>query len=373
MDRETIGTDRVRLRLFRDSDIDNLMAGCNDSLTRRFLPHLSAPYTEADAHWWISEGTTGVWARGGAAYAIADPVTDRLIGGIGVDHVVLARCQGEVGYWVAPWARGRGVATAATRALADRALSQGFARLELLTEQENVASQRVALASGFRREGTRRDAGTRPDGSRHDLLAWSRLATDADTPQARILADLPGGALTDGVVTLRPLTAADGDFVYDLHCLPDVIAASMSTVAPTRADVARRCLLAPARWLAGERADLLILDAASGDPAGEIALYLQESQPGEAMIGYAVAPQWRGYGYPGRATRLLARWVFDHTGIQRLTAGTAPTNLRSQRALEKSGFQREGRERGRLVGSTGRRVDALRYGLLPQDLDLDSR
>ncbi|RKR90348.1 RimJ/RimL family protein N-acetyltransferase [Micromonospora pisi] len=369
MDRETIGTDRVRLRLFRDSDTDALMAGCNDPLTRRFLPHLSSPYTEADAHWWISEGTTGVWARGGAAYAITDPVTDRLLGGIGIDHVVLARRQGEFGYWVAPWARGRGIATAATRALAERALSQGFARLELLTEQENVASQRVALASGFRREGIRRDAGTRPDGSRHDLLAWSRLSTDPDIAQDRLLPDLPGGSLTDGVVTLRPLTAADGEFVYELHSLPDVIAGSVSGVAPTRADVARRCLLAPARWLAGARADLLILDAASGGPAGEISLHHQESQPGEAMIGYAISPRWRRRGYPSRATRLLARWVFDHTGIQRLTAGTSPANLGSQRALEKSGFQREGRERGRLAGPTGQRVDALLFGLLPEDLE----
>lgn len=368
MNRETIETDRVRLRPFRDPDTDGLVAGCGDPLTRRFLPYLPDPYTVADAHWWISEGTAANWDRGGAAYAIADPASDRLLGGIGVDHVVPARGQGEIGYWLAPWARGRGIATAAVRALAERALTHGFARLELLTEQENTASQRVALASGFQREGVRRGAGSRPDGSRHDLVAWARLAGDPPGPVARVLPDLPGGALTDGVVTLRPLAAADAEFVHRMHSLPEVVAHSTPPVAPDRAQVERRCAEAAARWLAGVRADLLILDAASGAPTGEIALHYQEPETRQAMIGYAMQPEWRGRGYPSRAARLLARWAFDNAGIGRLIAGAAPENLGSQRVLEKAGFRREGLQRGRLPGPGGDRADDVPFALLPQDL-----
>ncbi|MFK3980975.1 GNAT family N-acetyltransferase [Micromonospora sp. NPDC050397] len=368
MDRETIETDRVRLRLFRDQDTDGLVAGCGDPLTRRFLPHLPDPYTVADAHWWISEGTAAVWDRGGAAYAIADPADDRLLGGIGLDHVVPARAQGEVGYWLAPWARGRGIVTAAVRALAERALGDGFARLELLTEQENAASQRVALASDFRREGVRRGLGSRPDGSRHDLVAWARLADDPPGPVTRVLPDLPGGTLTDGVVTLRPLAADDADFVHRMHSLPEVVAHSVPPIAPDRAQVGRRCAEAAARWLAGARADLLILDAATGQPTGEIALYYQEPETGQAMIGYAMRPEWRGHGYPSRAARLLARWAFDQTGISRLVAGAAPENRGSQRVLEKAGFRREGLQRGRLPGPAGDRADDVLFALLARDL-----
>ncbi|WP_326560847.1 GNAT family N-acetyltransferase [Micromonospora sp. NBC_01796] len=368
MNRETIEAPGVRLRLFRDADLEDLMVGCNDPLTRRFLPHLPGPYTAADAHWWISDGTAAVWARGGAAYAIADPATDRLLGGIGIDQVAPARGQGEIGYWVTPRARGRGVATAATTLLAGRALTHGFARLELLTDPENVASQRVALGSGFSREGIRRGAGNAPDGSRHDLVAWARLADDPPGPAARLLPDLPGGLLTDGVVTLRPLTAADTEFVHRLRSLPEMVATSVPPVAPERAEVADRCARAPGQWLAGERADLVILDTATGTPAGEIGLYYQEPQTGQAMIGYGMGPEWRGRGYPTRAARLVARWAFEDAGIERLIAGAAPDNPGSRRVLEKAGFRQEGELRGRLPGPAGRRLDDVLYGMLPQDL-----
>jgi RimJ/RimL family protein N-acetyltransferase len=247
MNREIIEATGVRLRLFHDLDVDDLAAGCDDALTRLFLPRLPDPYTGEDARWWITEGTAASWAGGGAAYAIADPVTDRLLGGIGIEQVMPNRAQGEVGYWVAPWARGRGVATAATTALAGRALAHGFARLELLCDPENVASQRVALGAGFQREGMRRGGGTGLDDSRHDLVAWARLATDPPGPAARILPDLPDACLTDGVVTLRPLTAADGEFVHRLQSLPDVVATGgprprrgRATVRPRAEPLARR-------------------------------------------------------------------------------------------------------------------------------------
>ncbi|MDG4833077.1 GNAT family N-acetyltransferase [Solwaraspora sp. WMMD1047] len=365
---ETIETDRVRLRRYQETDIADLMAGCGDPLTRRFLPALPDPYTEIDARWWIADGSGAEWAAGGAAYAIADPGSDRLLGGIGIGNVQRLRGQGEVGYWVAPWARRQGVATAAVTALVDRAFATGFTRLELLTHLDNGPSQRVALAAGFQREGVRRGAGPGRGGGRRDLLGWARLAGDPAGPTPRTLPDLPGGRLTDGVVVLRPLAAADTDFLFALQRLPEVVATSVPPLAPERSAIAAKCAGAESSWLAGSRADLVILDAASGEPAGEIGLYYQEPPTGQAMIGYAMLPAWRGRGYPTRAARLLARWAFDATGIARLIAGTLPENTGSQRVLEKAGFQREGHLRGRLPGIAGTRVDDILYALLPTDL-----
>ena len=86
-----------------------------------------------------------------------------------MDRLVPVRQQAEIGYWVAPWARRRGVATAAVRAMSGWAFANaGVVRLELLTDWANVGSQRVALAAGFQREGVRRsaasDRGRRPRG-----------------------------------------------------------------------------------------------------------------------------------------------------------------------------------------------------------------
>jgi RimJ/RimL family protein N-acetyltransferase len=358
----------VRLRAMQLSDADDVATACADPETQHFLPHLPSPYTHEDALWWITQGAPAAWAAGGAAYAVVDPATDRLLGGVGLGQVSAERLQGEIGYWVAPWARRRGVATAAATALAAWAFARGAGRLELLTAWENLPSQRVAMAAGFRREGVRRAGMVRRGGGRYDVIAWVRLADDPPGPVPRRLGDLPGGRLTDGVVTLRPLRPADADFVYALHTLPDVVATSVPAVAPDRAEIGLRCARAGAHWLAGERADLVIEDAATGAPAGDIGLYYQEPTTGQAMIGYSMLPAWRGRGYATRAARLLARWAFDQPGLARLIAGTKPDNVGSQRVLEGVGFRREGYLRGRLPLPDGGRLDDVAYGLLPSDL-----
>ena len=366
---EPIEAGVVRLRPYRDSDADDVATACGDPITQHFLPGLPSPYTRDDAVWWITEGAPAAWARGGAAYAVADPATDRLLGGVGLGGFEPEREKGEIGYWTAPWARGRGVATAAARALAARAFESGFARLELLAALENPRSQRVAFAAGFRLEGVRR--GALPGsggGARRDAAAFARLAEDPPSPTARLLPDLPGGALTDGVVTLRPVGPGDVDFYYGLLNTPDVTATIVPPIGPDYEEVRLRCVRAEARWLSGERADLLIVDAASGRAAGDIGLYYGEPATGQAMVGYCLLPEFRGRGLATRACVLLARWAFGHTGIGRLIAGTNPTNVGSQRVLGRAGFRNEGYQRGRLPGLHGGRVDDVLFGLLPQDL-----
>ncbi|RKN38077.1 GNAT family N-acetyltransferase [Micromonospora endolithica] len=369
MSMEIIETHGVRLRPYLITDAADAAAGCDDPLTSRFLPGLPSPYTEADARWWITEGAPAVWAGGGAAYAIADPDTDRLLGGAGLSQVVPFRSQAEVGYWVAPWARGRGVATAATRALAGHAFATGTARLELLTHPENTASQRVALAAGFRHEGVRRAAGPTRTGERADLIAWVRLADDPPGPARRVLPDLPDGRLTDGVVTLRPLRGDDAGTMFRLHTRPEVVANQPPPVPPTREAITRRCALSGSAWLTGSIARLLILDTATGEPAGSCGLSVTEPAAfGEGMVGYALLPDWRGRGYATRALRLLAGWAFGPVGMARLVAGTLPGNVASHRVLENVGFRREGLLTGRLPGLDGTRTDDLAFGLVPGEL-----
>lgn len=55
---------------------------------------------------------------------------------------------GHIGYAVVPWKRGRGYATRALALLLPDARAEGLAYVELTTESDNAASQRVIKANG---------------------------------------------------------------------------------------------------------------------------------------------------------------------------------------------------------------------------------
>lgn len=363
---ESIDGAGVRIRRYHEEDIPDVRAGCDDPLTQRFLPLLPSPYTQADAAWWVTEGAAAAFSAGGGNFAIADPASDRLIGGIGIPHQ--RDGAGEIGYWIAPWARQRGVATAATRALTEYAFSAGYGRMQLRTEFENTASQRVAIRAGFLREAVQRAAAIGRDGTRHDLIVWARVIGDPPGPSPRALPDLPGGELTDGVIRLRPVGPSNAAELHAVRVLPEVVDTSVPPRAPTPAETARRCAHAEAAWLAGQQARIVIRDNATGDFVGEIGLSYSEPLLGQAMIGYTIAPAWRRRGYATRAVVLLTRWALNHTEIVRITAGIAPWNTSSGRVLTRAGFVPEGHERGRLPDSAGGRTDVNTYALLRSDV-----
>ncbi|GAA3394333.1 GNAT family protein [Cryptosporangium minutisporangium] len=59
-------------------------------------------------------------------------------------------------------------------------------------------------------------------------------------------------------------------------------------------------------------------------------------------IGIVVLPEWRGQGVGWRAQAMLCDYLFSHTPVQRIQAGTHPENTAEQKALVKAGFQLEG-------------------------------
>ncbi|MEU4567789.1 GNAT family protein [Micromonospora sp. NPDC023956] len=59
-------------------------------------------------------------------------------------------------------------------------------------------------------------------------------------------------------------------------------------------------------------------------------------------IGIALLPEWRGRGVGWRAQAMLCDYLFTHTPVQRIQAGTQPENVAEQAALTRAGFQFEG-------------------------------
>ncbi|WP_030924658.1 GNAT family N-acetyltransferase [Streptosporangium amethystogenes] len=119
----------------------------------------------------------GVWGFRDDARAFAVVSNGEVVGNVAVSNID-AHETGWVSYWTIPRARGRGVAVAAARKMAEWAFGErGLFRLELAHRVSNVASCAVATRAGFRSEGIER-AKLSYAGVRHDVERHARLATD---------------------------------------------------------------------------------------------------------------------------------------------------------------------------------------------------
>jgi RimJ/RimL family protein N-acetyltransferase len=163
--------DAIALRDRTEADVPAISAACQDPEIARWT-QVPSPYTEDDARAFVADFPN--------ARLIVDVETNELLGSIGwrwVDQNV------QVGYWVKREARGRGVATRALRLLSRWAFDELRARrVQLLTEPDNKASQRVAEKAGFTAEGKLRSyielKGRRRDAIMYGLIPEDLPATD---------------------------------------------------------------------------------------------------------------------------------------------------------------------------------------------------
>ena len=167
----------VVLRPWRTEDVPAVAAACQDAEIVRWLSFVPQPYTEEDARFYVEDCIAAADDR--KPFAITDAETGEVIGSI---EMRINRMQtGHVGYWLAAEARGRGLTTAALRALSRWAIEDlGLGRVELVTDPDNLASQRVAEKAGFRREGVLRSILVNRDGSRRDGVMFSLLPGELD-------------------------------------------------------------------------------------------------------------------------------------------------------------------------------------------------
>lgn len=133
--------------------------------------------TVQDALDWIHESARRWGDEEGGNWAIVDD-DDKPLGRLGLHSVSLRFGVAEVGYWVLPHARRRGIATAGVSALSSWALDDiGLHRLILEHSTQNEPSCRVAEAAGFSLEGVMRSALKHEDGW-HDMHLHGRIASD---------------------------------------------------------------------------------------------------------------------------------------------------------------------------------------------------
>ncbi|MBB3949682.1 GNAT family N-acetyltransferase [Aureimonas jatrophae] len=110
-----------------------------------------------------------------------------------------------------------------------------------------------------------------------------------------------------------------------------------------------------------------IFDALGEQLAGGITLgRIQRGVAQTATIGYWMGQIHAGQGIMYRALDLVKTFAFDVEGLHRLEAACLPSNARSIRLLEKSGFRQEGLLR-QYLKIAGVWEDHRLYGLLTDD------
>lgn len=85
----------------------------------------------------------------------------------------------------------------------------------------------------------------------------------------------------------------------------------------------------------------LMIEKTTGNTVGTCSLHDRENVDG-MDIGYALLPQYEGYGYATEGAEAMVKFAFEVQQQQQVSAITTPQNTGSCRVLEKLGFQYKG-------------------------------
>jgi ribosomal-protein-serine acetyltransferase len=176
--------------------------------------------------------------------------------------------------------------------------------------------------------------------------------------------------LTDGVVVLRPPTWNDVSGIFE------AVRESIADLKPWMAwcddgysaeDTRVWVDMLPEQWREGMEYAFVITDAGDGTILGGCSLGHISRLYQMANLGYWVRSSRRGQGIAGRAAKLAARFGFKRLGLTRAEIVVAVENTASLRVAAKSGAQREGILRNRIVVRE-KIYDAVMHSLVPADL-----
>lgn len=377
--------DDLLIRPWRTTDATAVHRACQDPEIPRWTP-VPSPYLTEHAQGFVTTHNTRVWATGtGASFGIFDLDSGELLGFTGLVRLDLAAKTAEIGYWTAPWARGRGVSERGSRAIAHWAFhALGVRRIDWRATVGNHASLLVALRIGVRVEGIARSSIRNTDGTVEDCWVGSLLPNELTPPGAA------GPARTGSIEARRaaifgrpqptlPFTTSNGtgqlrapqhrdldDIVASCH---DPESIRWTTVPlPYQHDDAIFFVTTHSRrlWDRGNGA-VFAITGPDDRYAGSMELRISPEDPALADVGFLVSPWARGRGYCPAALRAMSQWGCAELGLSRIEWRAYVGNQASRRAAEKAGFTIEGVQRARCV-HRGQRRDSWVGSLMAQDL-----
>jgi RimJ/RimL family protein N-acetyltransferase len=167
----------ITLRKPEERDIVSIFEGVKDPLIPRFT-RISADYQMTSAEHYVRERSpNGLKLR--SELQLVLEYDRKFAGAISFHTLDLDNAKAEIGYWLTADARGKGVATAATKLLTAYGFDTiGLHRIEALVVASNAPSLKVIQNAGFTQEGVMRDRSCCDDGSREDMIIFAAIRSD---------------------------------------------------------------------------------------------------------------------------------------------------------------------------------------------------
>ncbi|HWE15076.1 MAG TPA: GNAT family protein [Solirubrobacteraceae bacterium] len=168
------------LRQAAERDIPETLIAHQDDPDMHVRIGLERPPSGAELGRRIDGGAVERASGAGVWLTIVAAGEDECCGGLDVHEVDWDHLRAEIGIWVGPQRRGRGMATDALRLGARWLLDTcGLKRVQLLTEPDNAPMRRAARKAGFGEEGVLR-AYLRERNDRVDVVVISLIAEDLE-------------------------------------------------------------------------------------------------------------------------------------------------------------------------------------------------
>lgn len=167
---------------------------------------------------------------------------------------------------------------------------------------------------------------------------------------------------------LRNLEVSDAARIFEYRSHPDVArfqswgTQSAEAIESYIPDLSATEPGRPGSWF-----QIAIILLSSGELIGDCGFHVLATEPHQAEIGIALAPEFQGRGYASEALRALLNYLLVALGKDRVFGSVDPRNVRSMQLLQRVGMRKESEStksrwfKGELVDDTIFAISAIEW------------